>query len=261
MERQRFVRKNMSIYETQLRHEKKRTRRTVFYVFLFLFISLVFLAVCVSVFLNVKTVNINGLSRYTYDEVRAIVPIEDGVNIYSFDAEEVETAILEAFPYINQVEVSRDLPTAIEITVVEEMAYFAADVGGETYIMSPELKVLEKTEVSEESNLTVLSLNSVRRCLVGDIVEFVDSRTLNAVTSLYDNFANNYIEDKIVSVDVRSRFDIYINYDNRFKVYLGDIDNIDIKVRFLVGIIAELDSNAKGTIDVSNHQEAAVALS
>ena len=92
-------------------------------------------------------------------------------------------------------------------------------------------------------------------------MEFVDERTLDALLTLYQSFEANYIESKIKDVDVRSRFDIYINYDDRFEVYLGDTENIDIKIRFLVGIIDELDDDAKGKIDVSNHREASVALS
>ena len=86
-------------------------------------------------------------------------------------------------------------------------------------------------------------------------------RTYDAVLSLYDSFEANSIETKIKKVDVRSRFDIYVNYDSRFEVYLGDTDNIDIKIQFLVGIIDELDEGTKGKIDISNHREAAVALS
>ena len=43
MEQQRFVRKNTNVFETQRRNEKKHTRRTVFYVILFLSVTVVFL--------------------------------------------------------------------------------------------------------------------------------------------------------------------------------------------------------------------------
>lgn len=262
-QKQRFVRKNMAIYDAQRRQEKKRTRRTVFYVLLLLFISAIFLAVCVAVFLNVETININGLQKYTYDDVIEHIPIEIGDNIYSFDAEEIEALITEALPYVGSVEIKRDLPTSIEVNIIEKEPYFAAELAGDTYILSSDLKVLEKlpdTSV-ENSDLTVLTLKSVRRCIVGADLEFVDERTYDAVITLYNSFEANYIETKIKKVDVRSRFDLYVDYDGRFEVYLGDTDNIDIKIQFLVGIIDELDEGTKGKIDISNHREAAVALS
>lgn len=263
MEQQRFVRKNTALFDAQRRQEKKRTRRTVFYVFLFLLISAIFLTVCVAVFLKVEAVNINGIEKYAYEEIAAQVPIEIGSNIYSFKSDEIEQNILNSLPYIYSVEIKRDLPTTVEVNIVEEKPYYYSQIAGDTYLISKELKVLERIvgKKTDITGLTQLKLNNVRRCIVGSTIEFVDKRTYDALIELYTAFENSYIDEKVVGVDVRSRFDIYIDYDNRFEVYLGDIDNIDIKIRFLVGIIDELGDGTKGKIDVSNHREASVALS
>ena len=53
MEQQKFVRKNMAVLDAQRRHENKQKRRTVFYIILFVLISLAFVAVSVFVFLKV----------------------------------------------------------------------------------------------------------------------------------------------------------------------------------------------------------------
>ena len=263
MEQQRFVRKNTTMFDAQRRQEKKRARRSVFYVFLFLAVSLVFLAVCVAVFLNVENVTVNGIERYSYEEIIEHVPITVGENIYSFDAEEIEANIMQALPYVGEVQIKRDLPTTVVIEIIEKKPYYAAELAGDTYLMSADLKVLEKLPdtSAESTGLATLSLTSVRSCIVGNALEFVDERTTDALNELYSCFEANYIETKIRGVDVRSRFDIYIDYDNRFEVYLGDTDNIDIKIRFLVGVIDELGEGTKGEIDISDHREAAVALS
>ncbi len=226
------------------------------------FISLVFLAVCAAVFLKVEDFRVNGAEHYSYEQIVELLPIEKGSNIYSFNGNDIEAKIEETLPYVQNVEIKRDLPTTVEVNVVEEIPFYAADVAGETYIMSPDLKVLEKIYNNDEiPEITKLKLNNVRKCIVGSQVEFVDKRTLDAVITLYENFESNFIKEKIKSVDMRSRFDIYIDYENRFEVYLGDIENLDMKIRFLAGIIDQLDDNAKGKINVSNHQEASVALS
>lgn len=263
MERQKFVRKNTAIFDAQRRNEKKRTRRIVFYVALFLSISLIFLGVCTAVFLNVETVNVTGTVRYVPEQILEYVPIQVGDNIFSFDSNEIIEALKNELPYIGDVEIERDLPTAVNINVVEETPFYAADLAGETYLLSADLKVLEKQNgvSAEQLGLTNLSLNNVRRCIVGQSVEFIDERTEVALDELYASFENLYIEDKIKSVDVRSRFDIYVNYDGRFEVYLGNTENIDIKIRFLVKIIEELKPTDKGRINLSNYREAAVALS
>lgn len=263
MERQRFVRKNTAIFDAQKRNEKKRTRRIVFYVALFLSISLIFLGVCIAVFLNVETVNVNGTEKYVPEQILEYVPIELGDNIYSFDSDEIEASLKQNLPYIGNVEIERDLPTSVNINIVEEKPFYAATLAGETYLLSSDLKVLEKQKdvTPEQLGLTSLSLNNVRRCIVGRNLEFIDERTEVALDELYDSFVNHYIEDNIKSVDVRSRFDIYINYDGRFEIYLGNTENIEIKISFLVKIIDELKPTDRGTINLSNYREAAVALS
>ena len=260
---QKYVRKNTILFDAARRQEKKRNRRSMFYVFLFLFVSFVFLAVCVTVFLNVKTIKVNGNERYTYDEIISLAPITIGENIFAFDKDDVESAIAHSLPYVGTVEIKRDLPSTVEINIIEETPCFAAELAGDTYILSSKLKVLErlKDTKTDSTGLSKLSLNNVKTCVVGDSIEFVNNRTFDAVISLCENFAENGIFDKIRGVDVHSRFDIYIYYEDRYKVYIGDTENIDIKIRFLVEIIEELEPGSKGTIDVSNPREAHVALS
>lgn len=263
MERQRFVRKNTAIFDAQRRNEKKRTRRIVFYVALFLSISLIFLGVCVAVFLNVESVNVIGIEKYSPEQILEYVPIQIGDNIFSFDSDEIEEVLKKELPYVGSVEIERDLPTSVNVNVVEEKPFYAATLASETYLLSSDLKVLEKAKnvSAEQLGITELSLNNVRRCIVGQSLEFIDERTEVALNELYSSFENHYIEDKVKSVDVRSRFDIYINYDGRFEVYLGNTENIEIKISFLVKIIEELKPTDKGRINLSNYREAAVALS
>ena len=262
MEQQRFIRKNQALFDAQRRQEKKRTRRTVFYVLLFVAVSLIFIAVCFAVFLNVETIEVNGNEKYSYEEIVSMIPVEIGDNIYSFKAGETEESIMRALPYVGAVNISRDLPKTVIVDITEEKAYFAADLAGETYLLSSGLKVLERTNgvSASETGLTELKVSNVRRCVVGETMEFVDGRTADAINELYAVFEKNYINDDITSLDVRSRFDIYFDYQGRFEVYMGDMQNCDIKIRFLVGIIAELYPTDRGTIDVSNHTEASVLL-
>ncbi|MBO5869432.1 MAG: FtsQ-type POTRA domain-containing protein, partial [Clostridia bacterium] len=146
MGQQKFVRKNMAIYDAQRRHESKRTKRKVFYAFLLVCISLVFLAVCVAVFLNVKTINVNGLERYETEQIMEYVTIAEGDNIFSFEASVIEEKIKESLPYVGAVEIKRDLPSTVEINVTEYKPYFISELAGDSYLISSNLKVLEKTE-------------------------------------------------------------------------------------------------------------------
>lgn len=263
MEQQRFVRKNMTVIEAQQRQEKKRMRRSLFYFLLFFTVTAVFLVVCFTVFLNIKEFSVTGNSRYTTEEILAMVPAETGKNIYSFDADETEALIKQKLPYIGSVEISRNLPSTVEINIVEEKPVFALRLAGRIYVLSSGLKVLESVDESTQwiNELAELEVSNIRRCMVGELLEFVDARTFDAVTELYTCFENESMEMNITAVRAESRFDIYVDYGGRFEVYVGDMENADIKVRFLSAIIDRLGEKSHGTIDISSANEAAVALS
>ncbi len=263
MGQQRFVRKNKAVFEAAQRQERKRTRRMVFYISLFLVVTIVFLVVCATVFLKVRTININGNEKYTPEQIMEYIPINLEENMYSFDSDDIEANILQQLPYIKEIDISRDLPTTIDVNIIEERAYYAADIAGDAYILSPDLKVLECKPNTEASTLGIatITLSNIRRCIVGSQVEFVSNRDLDALNTLYANFESNGIENRIKAVDFGSRFDITFNYDNRFKVYVGDTEDILMKMRFFVAVLDELDPNATGVINISNPREASVALS
>lgn len=263
MEQQKFVRKNMAVLDAQRRHENKHKRRTVIYIILFVLISIAFIAVSVFVFLKVKSIEVTGSEKYSYEEIMELVPITEGENIYSFNKKKIEEVLMRDLPYVGKAVIKRDLPTKVIINITEEEPVYAANIAGDVYILSADMKVLERLPESEKPDeaLATLNLSNVKRCIVGSQLEFSDSRTLDSILLLYQTFSDNYIENKIKGVDIRSRFDMYINYDDRFEVYIGDIENVDMKIEFLIGILEKLEPDSKGKIDISNHQEASVALS
>lgn len=262
MKRQYFVRKNVALIEAQQRQEKKRARRTALYIVIFVAVALIFIGVCFAVFLRIKTVNITGSEHYPAETILELFPAAEGDNIYSFTASEAEAAIVKALPYIASVKITRDLPTAVNIEITEEKAIFATPLAGDVYLVAADLKVLERVSEGSEKcdGLITLTLSNIRRCVVGEILEFVDKRTADAITGIFADLSDNYIDKKITALDVRSRFDISLKYEDRFDVYFGDMDNSDIKVRFLVEIIDQLYADSRGRIDVSGATEASVKL-
>lgn len=263
MGQQKFTRKNIQIYDAQRRQENKRKRRVIVYVSLFLAVSLVFIAVCVAVFLKIDKILIKGNERYSDDQIWEYIPIKKGDNIFAFKAKEIEANINLAYPYIDKVEIKRDFPSTVIVNIEEASPYYYAKIAGDNYYISSELKVLEKlpADVLPDAIFKELKLNNVKKCVVGNSIDFVDKRTYDAISELNDLFVEYGLDNKISRIDIRSRFDIYFDYNDRFEIYLGDMENAEVKIRFLVEIFNELGENATGTIDISDPREAAVALS
>lgn len=144
MVQERFRKKNIAIDELQGQQRKKRLRRRIFYLALILLISAAFFAVCVLVFFNVGEIELVGLERCDAAAVREALGVSVGDNMFSFRADDVESALKKAFPYIASAEVSRGFPTKLTVTVQEEKPAACVEQYGEYFVLSRDLKVLER---------------------------------------------------------------------------------------------------------------------
>ncbi len=260
-EQRKYVRSNANMDALRSKQDKKRRRRTVFYVSLFVSVTVVFLVVCFFVFFRISEIRIENNEIYTEGQILENLPFAIEDNLFSFGIEEAEDTLRKALPYIGDVEISRKLPGVITVTVSERKAEMTLVLGEDAYLLSGDLQVLGRIGGGEiTAGVTRLATSSVERCLVGESVSFVDTRTADHLKELYTCLSAYGVMSKVRSIDMVSRFDITLNYDDRFTVYLADIDNMDIKIRFLVEIIKKLEPTDTGYINLADHREAAVRL-
>lgn len=257
----RFIRSNVTIDELRSKQESKQRRRTALYVLLFLVVVIAFLTVGFFRFFRVAEINITGFRSYTEGQIREQIAIEEGDNLFSFDPEEIEETLRKALPFLGDVSVTRKWPSTVNVEVAERQVDLTMRVGEDAYLLSGDLHVLGKIGGGEiVPGVTSLTAGAVVRCLVGETVTFRENRMGKDFLELFDRIKYYNMKDKIVSIDMSSRFDIYLNYENRFTIYLADVDNADLKLRFLAEILSRLNATDRGTIDLSDPREAAVRL-
>lgn len=260
-EHRRFTRSSVTIDELRSKQENKQRRRMVFYVLLFLVVVIAFLTVGFFRFFRVAEIRITGFESYTEAQIREQIAIEEGDNLFSFEPAEIEETLRKTLPFLGDVKVSRKWPSTVIVEVKERRVDLLMKVGEDGYLLSGDLRVLGKVGGGEiVPGVTQLTAGAVIRCLVGETVSFRESRMGKDFTELYSCIERYNMGKKIVSIDMASRFDIYLNYDNRFTIYLADVSNVDLKLRFLAEILLRLGDNDHGTIDLSDPREAAVRL-
>ena len=255
MEQVRFKRKTVDLDEMEKQQSKKRFRRNFFYASLFLTVLLLFLGTAFFVFFRVKEISVTGNSMYTDEEIILASGIEEKANMFSFSEKSVEQSIKDSLPYVGSVTVKRDLPSGIVIEIEEEKTVMYTVLNGDYYLLSVSSKIS-----SVPSGAIKLITGSVNRCLVGQPLTFMDERTRDSILEMYSVLSDNEMEYYIREINIASRFDISMQYTDRFDVYIGDMDNFEIKIPFLAKVIDELYEDDKGSIDLSSHTEATVAL-
>lgn len=257
----RFVRTSVHIDELRSKQEKRRHRRAVMYVLLLLGATLVFLAVCFFVFFRIGEIRLEGNEIYTDEQILEQVDVALGDNLFSFRASQLQAHLRRELPLLGEVTVRRQLPSTLVIEIHENREELALEVGEEMYLLSGDLQVLSRIGKNEVIHgMTLLKTGMVKRCIVGECVQFVNTRTADNLQELYRCLSAYQLMDQVVSIDMSSRFDIRINYADRFSVYLGDIGSMDVKIRFLVGVLEQLRESDRGKIYLSDTREAAVQL-
>ncbi len=254
----RFKRRPVAMDELKQRQQTKRMRRRVFYVSLFLVLIAVFTAVCFIVFFKIKTVKVEGESRYTEQQIIEAFGVEYGSNLYSFNANELENSLALELPYLNKVIIERDLPSTIVIHVEEKKPDMYVEISGEKYLLTDNMQILEYTDdPAKLYGLLRLQMEpeTVGRCIVGEKLQFADLRTGDIIARAFADIRAADLTQRISYIDANNRFGIYIGIDGKYNVYMGDIDEFDTKLAFASGIVDKLatieGNNDSGTIDVS----------
>ena len=256
MEQERFRIKSVALDALKNQQRKKRIRRRIFYLALILLICVAFFTVSVIAFFRISEIEVTGSEKYTLQDILPALGFQNGDNLFSFRSGAVEEKLKETFPYIASAEISRTSPTKVTINIIDETPVAYTELYGSYYLLSRDMTVLERLTSAPENTLISLSASAADVCVVGSAIVFEDDRVIPTLTELLDSMESSGILGEIRSIDMTNRFEIEFWYQDRFSVYIGTVDDAEIKTAFLVKIIEKL-YDYRGHIDISDTREAA----
>lgn len=238
--------------EKELRRKKRKKRRLITGFVIFMITALSVAAVLsVTVLFPIKIVKATGSKLYTEKQIVKSSGISEDNNLFTLSAEAVTENLVRNLPYIDSVELKRELPDKITIVVndaTEYACFYADDV---YYVISQGGRVINA--YTEQPENTFLIDGCKAKCKVGKIIEFDDDKKKNLVFSIAEN-----LDDKNVfinKINVSDDFNITLTVENRFNVILGNKTNLDKKIAQLATMIESMDKNATGKIDLSIWRE------
>ena len=80
------------------------------------------------------------------------------------------------------------------------------------------------------------------------------------VKRAYDELEHNGVLEKIDTIDLTDKFDVTMDYDGRFTVFLGNTENLKYKIAMVMKVVEELYEDDSGVIDVRETSTAYVKL-
>lgn len=201
----------------------------------------------------VRSITVNGAGTYTTEQILEASGISEGMNLYSFRASTVEKNITLRCPYIGNVEVDRDIPNRMTITVEEESPMYYAVVFGEYKLLSQNLRVLDEVPSKEDvpEGVIKLKLPAVSYSVEGRVIKFADEKRERSVRSVLTIAADSGIREKLTMIDLRDQFDMSMVCSGKQKLMVGNEADLEYKLKIAEKILENemFESDSKYKID------------
>ena len=247
----------------EMRQAPKRKRRrpssrssTAFEVFYkILLISAILCAVLfmVTVFFEIKDIDIEGNERYNSAEIINASGISEGDKLFFINRFDAENGVLTKLPYIDEVKIKMRPPTKLVIEVKESEAAVCLQNGGMTYLISENCKLLEFYPTDDRMiMLPIIKCSEIAEPVAGKEIVFKESYMLQALKDVMQYILDDEIATKVTDLNIEKLYDINFVYDNRLKVVIGDSTEIEKKILYLKTVMQDIGEDEKGTVNVKN---------
>lgn len=189
-------------------------------------------------FMKVSQYDVAGISLYDREDLIAASGVKKGDLLYSLDHEQIEKRILAQCPYLSAVKVKAQFPDTLRIEVEGKSGQWYLDIAGAKYSLDSELRVISET--ANPTGMTKLILPNIQSAIYGEVPLFGESdnerkRTLEVI----DTIRRTSFKDRLTEVDLESRWDIHLVVDGSYDVYLGDLTDLEAKLKATETILAQ----------------------
>ncbi|MBQ3356846.1 MAG: FtsQ-type POTRA domain-containing protein [Oscillospiraceae bacterium] len=212
------------------------------------------------IFFRVRTVEVQGNSYYSDEEVVQAAGIASGDNLLTLSRGEIAGNVIAHLPYVKNVRVTRTLPDTVVITVTEDETTFAVkDAGGKYYLITAAGKAAAQVEEIDAKAHVLIEDLVIQPAVIGESIHVVESEDssvspqeqLNALTALLREIEASRLEKEISVVSVPSAFNLTVWYEDRFEVRLGTADDLAYKLEYLKVVVQEQKEYTTGIIDLT----------
>jgi len=240
--RDEFIRKRI---ERQKRIRKRRL--IIFFIFLIILLLCTGVILSLTVFFPIENINISGSKVYTATEIGKSDGIEKGDNLFTVSRSGIEKKLREELPYIETVEIKRQLPGTLNITVTDADEFSAYHFKGRYYTVSKSGWVLKRSKRQPKKLFTVTGAEV--KCKVGTQIRFTDEKQKEFLTKLTHSLSKKNIS--VDYIDISDSTSLEVGVEGRFTVLLGTANDVEEKINHLSGMIENISKKKTGKINLS----------
>lgn len=228
---------NMSRSERQRRRIRTSRRRKILARVLFLSMTLTLAFFALTVFFKVDNITSNSTRHYKKDDIIRSLGLEKGDNMFTFRLSALEKKIKDKYPYLASVEITRNLPSTVNVKIKDSVpvAALSNSIGG-YYLMDENGKILEQVPQINKGIAKVIGV-SVIEAEAGEYLDTKNNPNAKKLVEITKELKKQKVMSKIDFINVSALSDVRIGYLGRIDVRLGNADKLEEKFRMLIHIV------------------------
>lgn len=246
----------------QYQRKHQRKNRRVRFGWLYGIISgLLILAAVVGgciVFFRVDTIEVQGNSRYSQQEIIDVSGVEQGDNMFLLNKFEIIDKMLGELTYLDDVTIRRGLPSTLKINVTEctVAGVVRNEENGEWWLVSSGGKLLERQEEpGDYMQVTGLTLAAPSEGTMLAVKEEQQTQS-QALLELLEAMESRGLLGDAQSIDVSTASTVTMEYAGRLTVKMKMSADFDYDMRVLATVMEEYveskwSAEDTGTLDMT----------
>ena len=266
------------IQEIQQRRKKKRKRNyTLYYILLFFFLTVAGIVLSLTVFFNIRNIEVTGSAIYGVEDVEPLLGVQKGDNLLRISTEKIRQSVQAGLLKSDRVTVRRVFPSTLWIEVIDGVPEIQIESGGNYYSVSRSGRILEiDQELRPDRGVLLVGLDltglgmgdslSVRETAESsasqeeqDAAADFQNR-VQAVESLFSALKEARFSG-VTAVDVSDELKLTVYWQNRIQVVLGSFSELTYKLQLCRAILEDssrLSAEARGVLDAETASSAGV---
>lgn len=225
-------------YEKRLK-EVKRNRKILMYAGIALAAIAVILTLSMTVFFNIRSINIAGDGKvYTDEQIIMASGIDIGDNMIVTNFKKVEERIEKSLPYVRDAVITKTITGKVTITVTDTKAEIAVKTPQGYAVSDINGKVLEIVkDIPESGSIMNLKLKGGIKATVGEVFEFNDANEKTLYDELVKCLDSAGLRKHITEMDLTQRSSIKLIYQGRLRLLLGSSEKLTEKIKSAAKVI------------------------
>lgn len=221
------------------------------------FLPLAFALVCAAlifvlgVFFQVRSIEVNGNSFYSDEEISEASGVAEGDNLFFINRFSAASRIFAKLAYVEGVSIDRDLPSGLIINVRESEAIACVETDNGLWAIDRTCKLLSKVSAADAAALVRIKGISVTSPTQGEVISIGDDSAVAYLSEMLRQISALNLRHSITYIDMSKASSPEFDYLERFTVVMGAYENVGYKFQLLLASVAGLQSGDCGTLDLS----------